>query len=171
MRWRDLLYVVLPTLGLLTSAARSQNFFFCIDPTDGRFIIDSGVPFAGFTLQSTTGALLPENLPWLGGTPASGAILLDPDNFVILSALSASTSDISVGTTGSPAPPGTYDLGQIIDLSLLNLNDPDNLGVACLSNDNTLRPAFPILSTCIPEPTSSLLACGVLGIALRRRTC
>ncbi|MEM7807273.1 MAG: PEP-CTERM sorting domain-containing protein [Planctomycetota bacterium] len=164
---RTLQLLVAGVLSLLaTSATCGQSVVFCVHVPDGRVTVESDVPFAGFTLQSTSDALLPENLPWLGGNPASGTLLLDPDNFVVFSVLSASPNDITAGTTGVAAPPGTYDLGPIVDIAALSDADSGGLSFSYLSDGNIVLPGAP----CIPEPTSSLLTCGVLGLALRRRS-
>ncbi|MEM1013628.1 MAG: hypothetical protein AAGI46_15580 [Planctomycetota bacterium] len=165
--FRVLPFLVAAVLSLLVaSAARGQDFVFSIDPIDGHTMIESDVPFRGFSLQSDTDALLPENLPFiLVNNPFLIVLSLDP--LLVLPNLGTFVSNITAGTTGTPIPPGTYDLGPIVDIATLDFSTEfGGLSLSYLPADtDELLPG----QISIPEPTSSLLAYGVLGLALLRR--
>ncbi|MEM7807275.1 MAG: hypothetical protein AAF561_04110, partial [Planctomycetota bacterium] len=154
---------------LVASATRGQQFSLIIDPQTGDTFIDTDLPFAGFTLASSTGDLLPDGLPYVGNTPTSGLILLDTDPFLALSTLSNTQFNISAGTVGQVIPPGTYELGPIVDVSSLNICAfCDGAQLSFLDDRNQVQPGW--IGLCVPEPTTALCLAGGALLSLRRRT-
>ncbi|MEM1011894.1 MAG: PEP-CTERM sorting domain-containing protein [Planctomycetota bacterium] len=148
------------------SLASAQDFSFIVDPATGGVTLESSVPFAGFTFTSDSDALLPDNLPFAGGNPGSGLILLDPNTFTVLSVLSSLPSDISGGTTGAAVGAGVYDLGSIVDIAALSDGPDAGLALTYLTDTNEVQPGVVV----IPEPaTAGLMGIASLGLLRRRR--
>ncbi|MEM7807274.1 MAG: hypothetical protein AAF561_04105 [Planctomycetota bacterium] len=154
----------------MTSVTRGQDFVFSIDPVDGHTMIESDVPFRGFSLQSDTDALLPEHLPLLGQSSPVRLIALDLDASpaLVLTVLSFTAGDIAAGTFGTPIPPGTYDLGPIVDIAALDFSTEFG-GLSLLYVPADINETLPGLIS-IPEPTTALWLVGGVLLSLRRRT-
>jgi hypothetical protein len=157
--------IAIPSLA--SAQFEPSDFQFVVDPATGVAFIDSDVEFGGFQLQDPNAALLPENLPFLAGSQATG--LLDLGG-VFFSVLSDSSGNIAAGSTASSVQPGIVDIGAIFPTGLTEA-DLDRFLVSVTALDDT---GFGTTETgevvFVPEPaTAGVLGVVALGMLRRRR--
>ncbi|MEM7807271.1 MAG: hypothetical protein AAF561_04090 [Planctomycetota bacterium] len=166
--------LLLPALLLLPAIASADVFRFAVDPDDGTVVIEGTEAFKGFTLSSTIGSLLPGNVPMAPGNPAVDTFLIDLDELIVFSPFERTTTTITAGTTGAPAPAAGfladgdgYEIGQLVDVDAYSTPEAitDDLTLVWLDGADQVRTGQVVL---VPEPTTLAFA-GIASATLLRR--
>jgi hypothetical protein len=164
-------------------AIASAQFSLEINPENGDVTLFNTEPFSAMDIISTSGVLLPDNLPVLGGPPRLGQIDFSEGGF--LSIFGPADVDgqnefrIALANLGVPASPpdGDFLFPSLVDVSAIpdsnsnGLLDNDDLAVefefTANTADNVTLTGLPV--TLVPEPASlGLVAAAGLGLIRRR---